>query len=97
VTAAGSTTVRASHHPPSGQWQDRTSKLDPYRPYLEQRIAEGCTNLSRLHREILERGARCTYSTLRAPAARTPARLRPSADGSAAVAPRGHPLDHEPS
>lgn len=48
-----------------GQWQDRTSKLDPYRPYLEQRIAEGCTNLSRLHREIQERGARCSYSTLR--------------------------------
>lgn len=48
-----------------GQWQDRASKLDPYRPYLEQRIAEGCTNLSRLHREIQERGARCSYSTLR--------------------------------
>ncbi|MDQ0938428.1 hypothetical protein [Streptomyces sp. V1I1] len=48
-----------------GQWQDRTGKLDPYRPYLEQRIAEGCTNLSRLHREIQERGARCSYSTLR--------------------------------
>ncbi|MFD9651400.1 transposase [Streptomyces mirabilis] len=48
-----------------GQWQDRTSKLDRYRPYLEQRIAEGCTNLSRLHREIQERGASCSYSTLR--------------------------------
>lgn len=48
-----------------GQWQDRTSKLDPCRPYLEQRITEGCTNLSRLHREIQERGARCSYSTLR--------------------------------
>ncbi|WP_370269970.1 hypothetical protein [Streptomyces sp. V4I8] len=48
-----------------GQWQDRTSKLDPYRPYLQQRITEGCTNLSRLHREIQERGARCSYSTLR--------------------------------
>ncbi|MEV7616568.1 transposase [Streptomyces sp. NPDC089799] len=48
-----------------GQWQDRTSKLDRYRPYLEQRIAEGCTNLSILHRELQERGARCAYSTLR--------------------------------
>ncbi|MFF1949806.1 hypothetical protein [Kitasatospora herbaricolor] len=27
-----------------GQWQNRTSKLDAFRPYLEQRIAEGCTN-----------------------------------------------------
>lgn len=48
-----------------GQWQNRTSKLDPFKPYLEQRIAEGCTNLSRLHRELQERGARCSYSTLR--------------------------------
>ncbi|MEU7606990.1 hypothetical protein AB0B44_40115, partial [Streptomyces sp. NPDC041003] len=48
-----------------GQWQDRTSKLDRYRAYLEQRIAEGCTNLSSLHRELQERGARCAYSTLR--------------------------------
>ncbi|MFJ3880839.1 hypothetical protein ACIPW5_25740 [Streptomyces sp. NPDC090077] len=48
-----------------GQWQDRTSKLDRYRPYLEQRIAEGCTNLSILHRELQELGARCAYSTLR--------------------------------
>ncbi len=47
-----------------GQWQDRTSKLDLYRPYLEQRIAEGCTNLSILHRGLQERGARCAYSTL---------------------------------
>ncbi|MEV6209141.1 hypothetical protein [Kitasatospora sp. NPDC051914] len=48
-----------------GQWQNRTSKLDAFRPYLEQRIAEGCTNLSRLHRELQERGVRCSYSTLR--------------------------------
>ncbi|MFE5828329.1 transposase family protein [Streptomyces erythrochromogenes] len=39
------------------QRQDRTSKLDRYRPYLEQRIAEGCTNLSTLHRELQEHGA----------------------------------------
>jgi transposase len=48
-----------------GQWQNRTSKLDPYRPYLEQRIAEGCTNLLQLHRELQEHGARRSYSTLR--------------------------------
>jgi hypothetical protein len=39
-----------------GQWQNRTSKLDPFKPYLEQRIADGCTTLSRLHRELQERG-----------------------------------------
>ncbi|KOU50307.1 ISL3 family transposase [Streptomyces sp. WM6378] len=48
-----------------GQWQNRTSKLDPYRSYLEQRIAEGCTNLLQLHRELQEHGARSSYSTLR--------------------------------
>ncbi|MFJ2189444.1 ISL3 family transposase [Kitasatospora sp. NPDC087861] len=48
-----------------GQWQNRTSKLDRFKPYLEQRMAEGCTNLARLHRELQERGARCSYSTLR--------------------------------
>ncbi|WP_371666115.1 ISL3 family transposase [Streptomyces sp. NBC_01241] len=48
-----------------GQWQNRTSKLDAFKPYLDQRIAEGCTNVSRLHRELQERGARCSYSTLR--------------------------------
>ncbi|MDJ0384819.1 hypothetical protein [Streptomyces sp. G-G2] len=48
-----------------GQWQDRTSKLAPHRPYLEQRIAEGCTNLSQLHRELIELGVRCSYQALR--------------------------------
>ncbi|MET8543924.1 ISL3 family transposase [Kitasatospora sp. NPDC004799] len=48
-----------------GQWQNRTSKLDRFKPYLDQRMAEGCTNLARLHRELQERGARCSYSTLR--------------------------------
>ncbi|WP_338017475.1 ISL3 family transposase [Streptomyces adustus] len=70
-----------------GQWQDRTSKLDRHRPYLEQRIAEGCTNLSSLHRELQERGVRCAYSTLRdyvhplrpgrRPAASRPPMVRP--------------------
>ncbi|MFH8383509.1 ISL3 family transposase [Kitasatospora sp. NPDC018058] len=48
-----------------GQWQNRTSKLDRFKPHLDQRIAEGCTNMSLLHRELQERGARCSYSTLR--------------------------------
>ncbi|MFE4976433.1 ISL3 family transposase [Kitasatospora sp. NPDC056651] len=48
-----------------GQWQNRTSKLDRFKPYLDQRIAEGCMNVSQLHRELQERGAHCSYSTLR--------------------------------
>ncbi|MFJ1609385.1 hypothetical protein ACIOHS_39505 [Streptomyces sp. NPDC088253] len=71
-----------------GQWQNRTSNLDPFRPYIEQRITEGCTNLSRLHGELRERGARCSYSTLRdyvqplrpgrRPGATTPPMARPA-------------------
>lgn len=48
-----------------GQWQHRTSKFDPYRPFLEQRIAEGCTTLLQLHRELQEHGVRCSYRALR--------------------------------
>ncbi|MFF3689742.1 ISL3 family transposase [Streptomyces sp. NPDC002187] len=58
-----------------GQWQNRTSKLDPYRAYLEQRIAEGRTNLSSLHRELQERG--CAAPT--APCATTSIRYVPDA------------------
>ncbi|MFD7639529.1 ISL3 family transposase [Kitasatospora sp. NPDC059795] len=86
-----------------GQWQDRISKLDRYRPYLEQRIAEGCTNLSTLHRELQERGARCAYSTLRdyvqplrpgrQPAATRPPMARPPSPREATRWIMSHP-DH---
>ena len=33
-----------------------TSKIDPFVPYLQQRLAEGCTNQSRLWREICTQG-----------------------------------------
>ncbi|MFF2075886.1 hypothetical protein ACFVXG_14150 [Kitasatospora sp. NPDC058162] len=49
-----------------GQWQNRTSKLDRFEPYLDQRIAKGCTNVSRLHHELQERGARDYVRPLRA-------------------------------
>lgn len=86
-----------------GQWQDRTSKLDRYRPYLEQRIAEGCTNLASLHRELQERGACCAYSTLRdyvhplrpgrRPAANRPPMARPPSPREATRWIMSHP-DH---
>ncbi|MEU9992538.1 ISL3 family transposase [Streptomyces sp. NPDC048045] len=34
----------------------RTSKLDPYKPYLHQRRREGCHDVPRLHHEIQEQG-----------------------------------------
>jgi transposase len=34
----------------------RTSILDPYKPHLNQRLAEGCTVARRLFEEVRERG-----------------------------------------
>jgi transposase len=39
-----------------GQWTGRTSILDPYKPYLGQRYAEGCTVARRLFEELRQRG-----------------------------------------
>ena len=49
-----------------GRWQGpRPSKLDPFKPYLDQRTGEGCGNGSQLFREILERGYTGSYSVVR--------------------------------
>lgn len=43
--------------PPDGRgYHLPVAKIDPFVPYLEQRLAEGCTNQSQLWREIRERG-----------------------------------------
>ncbi|MEU3100645.1 ISL3 family transposase [Streptomyces griseoflavus] len=39
-----------------GRWAGRTSILDPCKPYLHQRWAEGCTVARRLFEEVRERG-----------------------------------------
>ncbi|MFJ8637436.1 transposase [Streptomyces sp. NPDC093568] len=39
-----------------GRWAGRTSILDPHKPYLHQRWAEGCTIARRLFEEVRERG-----------------------------------------
>ncbi|MGW6796315.1 hypothetical protein [Streptomyces chartreusis] len=32
----------------TGQWQSRATKLDGYKPYLDQRWQDGCTNAWKL-------------------------------------------------
>jgi transposase len=39
-----------------GQWTGRTSILDPYKPYIDQRYADGSTIARRLFEEIRQRG-----------------------------------------
>ncbi|MGW6418542.1 helix-turn-helix domain-containing protein [Streptomyces sp. NPDC055055] len=44
----------------AARWQDtirenrpRPSRLDPYKPYLERRLVEGCTSVTQLHGELV--------------------------------------------
>ncbi|MEV0168963.1 transposase [Nonomuraea fuscirosea] len=66
----------------TGQWASpRPSKLDPFKPYLDQRIADGRRNARQLHREITERGFDGSYaivSTYVAAHRPTPAPIPPS-------------------
>ncbi len=47
----------------TGQWQNRPSVLDGYKPYLEDRWNEGFTNAWRLWEEIVPLGYKGSYST----------------------------------
>jgi transposase len=49
-----------------GKWrQPRPSKLDPFKPPLQQRFQQGCTNASQLHREITALGFAGSYALVR--------------------------------
>ncbi|MER5740122.1 transposase [Streptomyces sp. NPDC002262] len=57
----------------AARWQDtirdnppRPSRLDPYKPYLERRLAKGCTSVTRLHGELIAEHAPVTYAMVRA-------------------------------
>lgn len=57
----------------AARWQDtirenrpRSSRLDPYKPYLERRFAEGCTSATRRHGELVAEHAPVTYAMVRA-------------------------------
>ncbi|MFI8281174.1 hypothetical protein ACIGBH_41230 [Streptomyces sp. NPDC085929] len=50
-----------------GQWQhSRTSVLDEYKPYLDERWDEGCTNAWKLWEEIVPLGHRGSYGRVSA-------------------------------
>lgn len=71
----------------AARWQDtirdnrpRPSRLDPYKPYLERRSAEGCTSVTHLHNELVADNAPVTYQMVGAHTAtlrRTPADTPP--------------------
>src|SRR3984957_2652232 len=49
-----------------GRWRaPRPSILDPFKPHLDQRAAEGCGNAARLFRELAALGYAGSYSTVR--------------------------------
>jgi transposase len=50
----------------TGQWQNRPSVLDDYKPYLDDRWSEGCTNAWKLWEEILPLGYKGSYQRVRA-------------------------------
>jgi transposase len=64
--------VRAEAFPERAARSGGRSHLDPYKPYLRQRWADGCRNGLQLHRELRERG----YAHSRGAVARYVARLR---------------------
>ncbi|MEV6655204.1 ISL3 family transposase [Streptomyces sp. NPDC051219] len=50
----------------TGQWQTRTSVLDEYKAYLDDRWNEGCTNAWKLWEEIVPLGYQGSYQRVRA-------------------------------
>ncbi|MFE7430452.1 ISL3 family transposase [Streptomyces sp. NPDC057545] len=50
----------------NGQWQNRTSVVDEYKTYLDDRWNDGCTNAWKLWEEILPLGYKGSYQRVRA-------------------------------
>ncbi|MEU9060166.1 ISL3 family transposase [Streptomyces sp. NPDC048430] len=50
----------------TGQWQNRKSVLDEYKPYLDERWNEGCSNAWKLWEEIVPLGYKGSYQRVRA-------------------------------
>ncbi|WP_327700688.1 hypothetical protein OG530_01275 [Streptomyces decoyicus] len=83
----------------TGQWQNRPSVLDGYKPYLDDRWNEGWTNAWKLWEEIVPLGCKGSYQRVRAylhekrtsprPVTAPPPSPRAVAGESAAVAAQG--------
>jgi transposase len=43
----------------------RPRQIDPYRPYIQQRFIDGCTNATQIYREIREHGFRGNHQAVR--------------------------------
>ncbi|WP_078851777.1 hypothetical protein [Streptomyces sp. NRRL S-237] len=69
-----------------GQWQNRRTKLDDFRPYLHKRWAEGCTNAWTLWEEIKTHGYTGAYGAVRAYL--QPFRATPTAPATRPPSPR---------
>ena len=79
----------------------QVSVLDPFKPYLNDRLAEGVRNVTMLLAEITEQGYTGGYNTLNRTCARCAPRRGPirgtAATSGAAGGTAGHRLDHRPS
>ncbi|MFE6869302.1 ISL3 family transposase [Kitasatospora sp. NPDC057692] len=69
-----------------GQWQNRRTKLDDFKPYLNERWSEGCTNAWTLWEEIKTHGYRGGYGAVRAYL--RPFRTTPTAPAARPPSPR---------
>jgi transposase len=73
----------------TGQWQSRATKLDAYKPYLDLRWQEGCTNAWKLWEEIRKQGYPDGYGNVRNYVSRTlrgkPQPVRPRPPSARAV------------
>lgn len=50
---------------PERKPREQTSQLDPYLPHLTQRWEDGCHNIARLFRELVEQGYKGSYESVR--------------------------------
>ncbi|MFF9858834.1 ISL3 family transposase [Streptomyces tendae] len=69
-----------------GQWQNRRTKLDDFKPYLHERWSEGCTNAWTLWEEIKTHGYTGGYGAVRAYL--QPFRTSPTAPATRSPSPR---------
>jgi hypothetical protein len=50
---------------PEKKPREQASRVDPYLPYILERWAQGCHNLVRIHQELVARGYKGSYASVR--------------------------------